>query len=96
MVFTFVDFGAFGGSSNASDDEDEDEATEDEDGSDKKSKKKSGGGVCAQAAACCKVISGPAGAACSNYENTMMPVEGCRQALDGFKTSAKSMGKKCD
>jgi hypothetical protein len=42
-----------------------------------------------------KVIGSGAGA-CANFDSGMMPVEGCRQALDGYERSAKAMGQSCD
>lgn len=53
----------------------------------------SGGDVCEQAVKCCKVIT-PQGGACDNYRK--MPEAGCRSSLDGFKQSAKALGKSCD
>jgi hypothetical protein len=75
LLYSFVDFRAFGGGSG-------------------KSKK----GVCARAAACCKVVSGNTKGAspCDNFDSGMMPVEGCRQALEGYEKSAKALGKTCD
>lgn len=53
----------------------------------------SGEDYCEKAAECCEEISGSAaGAACKNFESGM-PVEGCKQALEGFKRSPG--GKKC-
>ncbi|NUO48572.1 MAG: hypothetical protein HOV80_06920 [Polyangiaceae bacterium] len=100
MLYVFVDFGSMFGSSSSSSDDDDEKSKSDSDETDsdskKSKKKKSSGGVCAQAAACCKVISGGvADDACKNFEKGM-PVEGCRQALDGYKTAAKAQNKSCD
>lgn len=98
LLYVFVDFKSMFGGSSSSDEDDEGSAKDESDeDSDKKksSKKKKSGGVCSQAAACCKVVSGGvADEACKNFEG--MPVEGCRQALDGYKTAAKSLKKTCD
>ncbi|HTJ82834.1 MAG TPA: DUF3592 domain-containing protein [Polyangiaceae bacterium] len=85
----FVDFGQFGGGSSSKDESDSESAESDAPAKGKK------GGICAQAAACCKVISGDAGSACSNLDNGMMPLDGCKQALDAYKKSAKAMKKTC-
>jgi hypothetical protein len=94
LLYVFVDFSTMFGSSSSDEDEEKSEAS-DEDGSEKKKSKKKKG-VCAQAAACCKVVGGGAAAsACDNFDDGM-PVEGCRQALDGYKKAAKAMNKSCD
>jgi hypothetical protein len=92
MGYVFVDWDSLLGrnsTSDAVDDEDETAAP-----AKKKTKSK---GVCARAAACCKVLAQGAGAqACENYEKDLMPVEGCKQALEGYETAAKAMKKSCD
>jgi len=90
MGYFFVDWGRYFGSSSS-----ESESESDESGT-THTKKKAKGGVCKQAAACCKVISGSASSACDNFDSGMMPAEGCRQALDTYKQSAKQMKKSCD
>lgn len=95
MGYVFIDWDSLLGrdSKSSSSSDDEDEA---EEAPAKKSKSKDG--VCARAAACCRVISqgGAASKACDNFDQPMMPVEGCKQALEGYETAAKSMKKSCD
>lgn len=94
LLYVFWDFGSLFGSSSRSSDDEDDETGSASDEDEKPKKKK--GGVCAQAVRCCKVVAqGAAASACENFEKGM-PVEGCRQALDGYKQGAKALGKSCD
>ncbi len=52
------------------------------------------GGYCEAAARCCETVTG--GAACDNFANSGMPVEGCKRALEGYEKSAKALGKSCE
>lgn len=53
------------------------------------------GGYCEAAARCCKTVSSGS-AACDNFAGSGMPVEGCKQALEGYEKSAKALGKTCE
>lgn len=92
MGYVFVDWDSLLGRNSTSD------AADDDDEADAPAKKKTKSkGVCARAAACCKVVSQGAGAqACESYEKGLMPVDGCKQALEGYETAAKAMKKSCD
>ena len=92
LGYTFIDWDSLLGRNSGSDAGDEEESADAP--AKKKTKSK---GVCARAAACCKVVSQGAGAqACDSFEKGMMPVEGCKQALEGYETAAKAMNKSCD
>lgn len=94
MAYVFVDWDSLlGRSSSSSSSSDDDE----EDAEEAPKKKSKSDGVCARAAACCRAVSQGAGsAACDNWEKSMMPVDGCKQALEGYQTAAKSLNKTCD
>jgi hypothetical protein len=47
------------------------------------------GGYCKAAAECCETVHGDTSGLCSQWSGSGMPVEGCKQALEGYKTAAK-------
>jgi hypothetical protein len=53
------------------------------------------GGYCEATARCCAVVHGEGSGLCSNWAESGMPVQGCKEALEGYKTAAKASGKSC-